>query len=88
MLTIRSPQLKVLGKVPEEGYAMSVARYLRNRFPQELEGVSDADLGNLVTRGIARASSHGFVSEREVTRYLMLMLFLGPEFDTDPKLSH
>lgn len=59
--------------------------FLQAEFPA-LALKADAErFAQLVSFGHQRAMTHGFTSERQIVQYLVLMLYLGPRFDEDPK---
>ncbi len=55
--------------------------HLRQEYGDVLAGRDDAWVRKLIQVGIDQAAEHGIVLERDVARYLELMLVLSPAFD-------
>ena len=60
--------------------------FLERHYPQLVERAGDERFMRLVQHGRVRAVQHGFTGERDIVKYLLLMLYLGPRFDEDPEL--
>ncbi len=61
-------------------------RHLRKFFPENCRKLGDVGLLETIRLGVERAASYQISSERDVCKYIDLMLALGPDFDRDPKL--
>jgi hypothetical protein len=60
--------------------------HLKKTYPRSVAGVDDGRLKQLVSKGVERASEHGFQARGPVRMYLEFMTILGHEFDQDPLL--
>lgn len=63
-----------------------MAEYLRTEFPAELEAAlgtepTNGEVPELVREGIQRAAEHSIETERDVGRFLELMLLMKRDFD-------
>jgi len=86
MLRITHEQVAALSAYSVEQFEKSMLRHLRVEFGEEVAALDDAYLRELIVLGIDRAADHGVVSERDVARYIDLMLVYGAYFDEDPEL--
>jgi hypothetical protein len=87
MLTIRKEQLKVFSQNETLNFEDRVAAHLRKIFPERSELLGEEKLAELIQRGIKRARVYEIVAQRDVCKYLDLMMIFGQDFDIDPKLA-
>jgi hypothetical protein len=83
MLTIRDEQIRALSLVMFERWLQS---HLRQYFPKQCAGLTDAELRQTVRTGIARGRRYGFVHEADLCRFTDILLVMGADFDSDPRL--
>jgi hypothetical protein len=78
VLTIRDAQMAVFDETMRRSFEDRAVAYLSRIRPSAVppEGVRP-----LVWAGIARADGYGMRVERDLIRYLELMVRLGPDFD-------
>ena len=69
-----------------DGFPRRAAQFLQDEYPDLARAVGPQAFDALVAHGQQRAVLHGFTSERDIVRYLLVMLYLGPRFDEDPAL--
>ena len=86
MLTIRKEQLKVLSRNEVQKFEVHMRAHLRKIFPEQSGTLGKEELDNVIRHGIERAKVHGIVSQRDVCKYIDLMMVFGRDFDTSPKL--
>lgn len=86
MLTIRKEQLKVFSQNEALKFENRVAAHLRKIFPGQSRILGEEELGNLIEHGIKRARVYEIVAQRDVCKYLDLMMIFGQDFDVDQKL--
>ena len=79
MLRLRAEQMIALS-----GPALTrrIVVALSDRFPLETSAMSRTALSALVRGAIGRAAGAGMRSEQQATRYAVLVLLVGPEFET------
>ncbi len=86
MLTIRKEQLKVFSRSEAEKFEDHMGVHLRKIFPEQCESLGQEELNKVVQHGIQRAKAHGIVAQRDVCKYIDLMMVFGRDFDTNSKL--
>ena len=84
MLTIRQEQLLALEAQANEASEDRLARHAQRFFPTQVAALAEPDLLRYVRQAVAAAQGHGFVTERDICKYLNLTLALGRDFDTAP----
>jgi hypothetical protein len=87
MLTIRKEQLKVFSKNEADKFEDRVVVHLRKIFPEQSEALGEEKLAELIQYGVKRARAYEIVAQRDVCKYIDLMMIFGRDFDVDPKLS-
>lgn len=85
MLTIRPEQMKVLSQEEVRKYVERVAVHLRKYFPRQCDAQGEAQLRDTIQRGIRRAAGYGIITQREVCKFIHLMIVFGRDFDTDQR---
>jgi hypothetical protein len=86
MLLIRAPQLQALAAVREAGFRLRLAAHVRERFTAESTALGAAGGDEAIQRALDKGASHGFVTERDLCRFVDLAFLFGHDFDTDPAL--
>jgi len=87
MLVIRREQLEVFEERALREYEDRLCARLLEQYPEEAGMLGEERLRMLVQDGVSRSARYGLESERDVALFIDLMLFLGPRFDEDPRLS-
>ena len=59
--------------------------YLEQQFPAEFAKTGEPWMRELIGAGIKGAEGYGITLERDVSRYIELMLALAPDFDRSPR---
>jgi len=83
---IRPEQMRVLADVPLRNFQERVRVHLNKFFPKECRALGEAPMRELIRFGIKRANAYGLAAERDVSKYIDLMVVLGREFDTDKRI--
>src|SRR5215472_3275189 len=86
MLTIRALQLDVLSEPQIKRFEDRMLSHLRNSFPQQSELLGELRLREMIRQGVKRAGVYGITTERDVCKYVDLMMVWGTDFDQDQKL--
>lgn len=60
--------------------------HINKFFPEHYEALGDDNCRELVTLGIKNAEVYDIVNERDVCKYIDLMVSFGVEFDKNPEL--
>jgi hypothetical protein len=85
MLIIREEQLAVLNRVQTNKFEDAMLAHLKKFFPKKAKA-GEPKLKEAIQHGIKQAGAHGIVSERDVCKYIDLMMVFGKDFDADEKL--
>lgn len=85
MLTLRQEQVDALAADLRRRVLDGIATMLAGSWMPErpLQEAKDM-LRRFVAVGAARAESYGLVTERQIARYVNLMVVMGPRFDLQP----
>ena len=85
MLVIRKEQDEKLAQVHMAVFEDRMIAHINKHFPSHYESLGEENCRELIRFGIERGATHDFVSERNVCKYIDLMLCFGVEFDIDQK---
>ncbi len=86
MFTIRKEQMKVFGPLGVKAFEDRVVTHLKKVFPRQSAAMNEEKLRETIQYGTQRAAAYRIISERDVCKYIDLMIFYGRDFDKDPKL--
>ncbi len=87
MLIITQKQLDVISQSQSDSVIVRLKRYLsRSDFPSSNIN-KIADLEAFVRIAVKRAKMYDVVAENDVRLFIVCMLFLGQEFDTDGRFA-
>lgn len=67
-------------------FEIRLERHLIRFFPEQAASLGTDGLHLFIGYGSARASTHGFNTERDICKYLDLMCVFGRDFDSDQRL--
>jgi hypothetical protein len=87
MFTIRKEQLAILEKKEIEKFGERMVAHLRKVFPERSEVLGDNGLRDLIRYGVLRSASYRIVAERDVCKYIDLMMVFGRDFDQSRQYS-
>ena len=86
MLTIRKEQLAVFGPLGKKAFEDRMLAHLHKFFPEQCKALDEHKLRETIQYGTQRAASYRITSERDVCKYIDLMIFYGRDFDKDTNL--
>jgi len=86
MLTIRKEQMAVFSQVQLKKFEDFVLPHLSRTLRKQSETLGEAKLREIIQYGIKRAARYDITAERDVYKYLYLLVAFGRDFDTDEKL--
>jgi hypothetical protein len=84
-LTIRLAQMETFSQVEIQKFEDWMVSHLNKFFPRECNSVGEPHLRDLIQHGIKRAAEHGITKERDICKFIDLMLVFGRDFDTDAR---
>ncbi len=85
MLTIRKEQEEALSQALSAVFEDQMTVHIKKHFPTHYEALGEGNCRELIRYGIELAATHGFISERDVCKFIDLMICFGVQFDTDAK---
>jgi hypothetical protein len=83
MLTIRKEQMSVFGPLGEKAFEDRMLAHLKKIFPEQSEALREPKLRETIQYGTQRAADYHITSERDVCKYVDLMILYGRDFDKD-----
>jgi hypothetical protein len=84
MLTIRKEQMAVFGTLGQKAFEDRMLAHLEKVFPEQSAVRGEPKLRETIQYGTQRAAAHRIISERDVCKYIDLMILYGRDFDKDP----
>ncbi len=86
MFTIRKEQMAAFGPLGKKAFEDRVVDHLKRAFPQQSEALGDEKIRETIQYGTQRAAAYRIIAERDVCKYIDLMVLYGRDFDKDPNL--
>lgn len=86
MLVIRKEQHAALGPIGKKALEGRVVVHLKKAIPQKVEALGKPKVRETIQYGPQRAASYRMTSERDVCKYIDLMVFYGRDFDENSGL--
>jgi Domain of unknown function (DUF4123) len=84
-LSIRQAQFDLFSRVEAQKFEDWMVTHLQNFFPQQSQTLGESQIRELIWHGIKRAAEYGITAERDVCKFIDLMIVFGREFDRDKK---
>ena len=85
-MMIRSEQIKALSKDNAKTFEERMAVHLRKCFRSRCDAMGEQKVLETIRYGVDRAASYDVKSERDLCRYIDLMMVFGRDFDRSPDL--
>jgi len=85
MLTIRREQTAVFIQAGAKKFEDWMVVHLSKFFSERSQSLGEMKLRKMIQYGIKRAETHGITGQRDVCKYIDLMMVFGPDLDTDQK---
>ncbi len=86
MVVIREEQMEKFSDASYKSFENRMLIHLSKYFPEHYKALGEEKSRELIKYGIKRAAIYEIIAERDVCKYIDLMVSFGVEFDTDPKL--
>jgi hypothetical protein len=86
MLTLRKEQISVFGPLGKKAFEDRMLAHLKKVFPEQSKSLDEPKLRETIQYGLQRAAAYGITSERDVCKYIDLIILHGRDFDKDPNL--
>jgi len=85
MLTIRNEQMALLAEIETGKFEDRMLIHIGKFFPKMCKIAEENHLREFIRHGIKRAAAYGISAQRDVCRYIDLMVVFGRDFDTDKR---
>jgi len=86
MFVIRKEQLEAFGPLGKKAFEDRVIAHLKKVFPERSHTLGELKLRETIQFATQRAAAYRITSERDVCKYIDLMILYGRDFDKDPNL--
>jgi hypothetical protein len=86
MLMIRKEQIDAFRRPAIQDFENRMIEHIAKFFPKQFAEFGEQKMRLTIQYGIKRAESYGIVAERDVCKYVNLMVACGRDFDRDPAL--
>ena len=83
MLTIRKEQMAVFAEAMIKDFEGRMLAHLREHFPRQYDSAGESEMREMIRYGIGRAATYDIREERDVCKYIDLMVVLGRDFDRE-----
>jgi hypothetical protein len=87
MLTIRKEQMAVFEAAEMNKFVEHMLVHLNKVFPNQCQALGEAKMRETIQHGIKRAAAYGITAERDVCKYIDLMIVFGRDFDVAPECA-
>lgn len=81
-MVIRTEQLSSFAAAAASSFDGRIAAHLGKCFPTECEALGEAGVRDTIHHGILQSATYGATAERDVCKYIDLMMLFGRDFDT------
>lgn len=81
MWMLRKEHMEALSAYMRQGFDDRMVKHLRTDFPQESGKMDEKQLREFIDSGVKKASTYTIEPERDVCRFIDLMVGLGADFD-------
>jgi len=84
MLIIRNEQIEALKSDRQTKFIKKVYKYLIQDHNDKISSLQKNEIENIIILGIEKSALYKISSEKAITLYIVIMLILGIDFDTNP----
>jgi hypothetical protein len=83
MLAIRREQMEVFHDAERKNFEDWMIDHVNRFFPKQSRLLSQGEMRETIRHGIRRAAAYGITSQRDVCKYIDLLVVFGRDLDTD-----
>ena len=87
MFVVRDAQVQAMLEPMRRRFVEGTRAWLRGKWAQKLEKVSDDDLRKLIRDGMDRAMKYRIDTESSMSLFIELMVAIAPDFDEQPQAA-
>jgi len=84
MIVLRPEQIQAFKLAAQSRFENWMVRYIARRSPANISASGEEAVRRLIRLGIRRSQASGISKGAETCTYILIMLVLGSDFDTDP----
>lgn len=84
MIQIQEAQMDAFTRRAEDNFAQRMKEHVLKYFPGPAAGLGTDGVGRVIRLGMRRAKERGITTERDVSRYIDIMVVLGENYDQEP----
>jgi hypothetical protein len=81
MLKLRHEQMAALVRYRERQFEDWMLGHILEHFSEQFATIGEGGVRQLIQDGVKKAAANGFTSERNVCKFIDLMVVFGPDFD-------
>lgn len=85
MLTITAQQADALHQDLRRRFVNRMVDHVRQYFPRQFTQLGEMEVRAWIEEGIKQSGEYGIVAERDVCKYIDVMMVFGRNFDKDPR---
>jgi len=85
-MVIHPAQMAAFSQSATERFESRMLEHLNTCFPEQCRAWGEPKVRSTIRYGTERASAYGITAQRDVCRYIDLMVLFGPDFDRDSSL--
>jgi hypothetical protein len=86
-MVIKSAQIEAFSRSVLEEFENRMVRHLTKCFPEKFGRWGEAKVRQVIRLVVSRPSAHQITAQRDVCKFIDLMIVFGPRFDEDPALG-
>jgi hypothetical protein len=83
VIQIREAQMDALTRHANDNFARRMQEHILKYFPQQAGALGAEGMDRVVRLGVQRAKDRGITAERDVSRYIDIMVVLGENYDQE-----
>lgn len=84
MLTIRKEQMAICAEAMTKSFETRMMAHIRRFFPKRYLSLGESGARETIRCGMSRAAAYAIRGERDLCKYIDLMMVLGQDFDRSP----
>ncbi len=87
MFKIRQEQIEAMLMHNEEKFIDFVVKHVKQECPDDVRGIDQVSLREMVTNGLTRARSYDLEKPQDLTAFVAIMFDISPNFDEQPNIQ-
>lgn len=83
-MVIRSAQVNTLSENASQTFEDRMVAHLNRCFPDQCKAMQEPEVRETIRYGVKQAAQYGIKAQRDVCKFIDLMVVFGRDFDRDP----